>query len=147
MRFVASAAAKSRPSRIVDSSGPGSAGRGRAPGRVGAAYFAPLLGYWVLVAAVTINPQIQWSLAVFGPILALMAWLIVLRRGDVPPLGPRCGERDKVLRESLEPRSEGGRGLEESRGAPIVGRAGRVSPLACGLDIPLGDLSGAHEQG
>ena len=49
---------------------------------MGSAYFAPLLGYWILVAAVTINPQIQWSLAVFGPILALMAWLIVLRRGD-----------------------------------------------------------------
>ena len=82
MRFVAAASAESRPSRIVDSTGPGSAGRGRAPGRVGAAYYAPLLGYWILAAAVTINPQIQRSLAVFGPILALMSWLIVLRGGD-----------------------------------------------------------------
>ena len=86
LRFVAAASAESRrPSRIVDSSGPDSAGRGRAPGRVRAACFAPLLGYWILVTAVIINPQLQWSLAVFGPILVLMAWLIVLRGSDARP--------------------------------------------------------------
>ena len=96
MRFVAAASAESRPSRIVDSTGPGSAGRGRAPGRVGAAYFAPLLGYWILAAAVTINPQIQWSLAVFGPILALTAWLIVLRGGDAPDAESETESEEEV---------------------------------------------------
>jgi len=80
LRFVAAASAESR-----RPSGPGSAGRGRAPGRVRAACFAPLLGYWILVTAVIINPQLQWSLAVFGPILVLMAWLIVLRGSDARP--------------------------------------------------------------
>jgi hypothetical protein len=126
LRFVAAASVEPRPSRIVDSSGPGSAGQGRVPGRVRAACFAPLLGYWILVTAIIINPQLQWSLAVLGPILVLMAWLIVLR-----DLGPRCGERNKGRRKSMERRTDGVRGLQESRGASIGRRAGRVIPTAC----------------
>jgi hypothetical protein len=79
MRFVASDVAKLRASSSLDPSRPGSAGRANAawrpPGRAGAAFFAPLLGYWILVGAVSLNPQIQWSLAVFGPLLVLAAWL------------------------------------------------------------------------
>jgi len=56
----------------------------RPAGRAHAAFFAPLLGYWVFVGVLTINPQIQWSLAIFGPLLVLAAWLSALRRGEAP---------------------------------------------------------------
>jgi hypothetical protein len=88
MRFVASAVARLRASSSLDPSRPGSAGRANAAwrpaGRAHAAFFAPLLGYWVFVGVLTIDPQIQWSLAIFGPLLVLAAWLSALRRGEAP---------------------------------------------------------------
>ena len=36
---------------------------------------APLLGYWILAVVVSLDPRAEWTLAVFGPPLVLIAWL------------------------------------------------------------------------
>jgi hypothetical protein len=46
----------------------------------GSLMYAPLLGYWILVVVVSVDLRAQWTLAVFGPPLVLMAWLDALSR-------------------------------------------------------------------
>ena len=48
--------------------------------------------------------------------------------------------RQSLRRKSLETWTDGGRRLQESRGASIGRRTGRVITPVCGFDIPLGDL-------
>jgi len=46
----------------------------------GSLVYAPLLAYWILAVVVSLDLRPQWTLAVFGPPLVLMAWLDALRR-------------------------------------------------------------------
>jgi len=83
MSFKASAIAMLRPSSGLGSRGScGSASQGPwAPEWARGSFFAPLVGYWVLVGAVTIDLQTQWTVGVFGPVLVLTAGLDAFRRG------------------------------------------------------------------
>jgi hypothetical protein len=83
---------------------------------------APLLGYWILAVVVSLELRAQWTLAVFGPPLVLMAWLDARYRGHAIVAG-QPGAKAGFRREGWPPaRRSGWSGFSANHRRRVTGR-------------------------
>jgi hypothetical protein len=94
----------------------------------GSLMHAALLGYWILAVVVSLDLRAQWTLAVFGPPLVLMAWLDARRRGHAI-VGGQFGAKSGLGRAATGVRVDVGR-------AGAGGSGGRRCERGCCADRP-----------